>query len=273
MGASPLLPRVPHDGPAWLGLRSSAALALAWPGLAVGACVLLAAWSSAPTPWGVLSVALATIPAQVMFARWMVRPRADLEAALVAVAVQGVIAAACGLALVSTELLQVRSLFGRGPLPADVAMIKGVVYGLVVGMLVGTWQGALALFVADRRRTPSLDLRDRVVAGLGLLIALPASVVLAILLVVWRSAALIWLPFAVVAPLLVAAAARANMRARRRWVADVADGRVPGWRVVDQPGHANLRVLVRTRVALEPFRDADAMEPVAVVHESALRAR
>jgi hypothetical protein len=81
----------------------------------------------------------------------------------------------------------------------------------------------------------------------------------------------------VLAPLGVVGWALARIHLRRRWLANVATGLVPQWRIVRTRVQQRLPtlledrakipdgVLVRVQPAEMPFRDAERLEPVAVV--------
>lgn len=81
-------------------------------------------------------------------------------------------------------------------------------------------------------------------------------------------------------PLAAVLAARARIQRRRAWLADVVNGRCPGWRVIDTPtatqglprliplgpgGVTPVRLLARESPSTTPHRDLPHLEPVALV--------
>jgi hypothetical protein len=111
---------------------------------------------------------------------------------------------------------------------------------------------------------------------------------LAALTDVWRAYTLPRAVATILLPLIVAVAARVNRRARRRWIASVAGGHEPGWRLLDglpcaaedvpplprlthDPRGSDHRVLVRTKLPEVPFRESEVLEPVALVSADVLR--
>jgi hypothetical protein len=91
-------------------------------------------------------------------------------------------------------------------------------------------------------------------------------------------------PFACVAlapPVAVIVSALVRIRARRRWLAGVRAGSVPGWRVVEGArdeetlphlapiGEAGACTLVRVHDAAQPFRGSETLEPIALVRAAA----
>jgi hypothetical protein len=251
-------------GPVWLTLRRVAVLGVAWPALAVGAFVFQVARPWMHAPMGAAALGCATVVAEVTLASAIGAAATRIEAPRVAfgilsvTAIQSVIAGAWGFVLAVIR--------GYGPLPG---MAIGC-FASFAGVLLAFWQAVIAGFAGDWRLAPSHDGRDRALVSVALGIACPAGLIFAVGCLwahaSWR-AGFPWLVPTVIAPLVMAAIAHINLRTRRRWVAAVREGRIPGWRIVDHAARDNVRVLVRIHAPRAPFRDAETTEPVAIVSD------
>lgn len=258
-------------------------VAIAWPAIASGVVIIALdqPWTYAPL------TAAVVIPcglAAILAAAWLIaRAKARGEAAVLAFLTLPTVAGACTFALCFAWDLPISHDISRAWWIGTIMAVQSA----IVGAALAIWQAALGALVTGHLRTPSHDLRDRLLARPGLWIALPA---IALGLLVGRRLGLsswgilAWTLCMVVMPLALTTVGFVRMRQRRRWLAAVARGQVARWRVVDlgdrdirgmvplltpprDVGTAKLRVLVETEPAEEPFRDIEKTRALALVFD------
>jgi hypothetical protein len=181
--------------------------------------------------------------------------------------------------LVSATFVFFDVLHGKHPsTPAQAAFVYALMTSLFFRCaLFACYAGVLGLIVGRhvQEGTDEDADRARVNAAAWMLVV---TVVLALSGATARSALVVFWALKVVAPGAWGIPALVRIRSRRRWVAAVARGAFPGWRLVEpSPGAQGLpqlvrissgqtaRTLVRVRDAAQPFREAESHEAVGLV--------
>lgn len=268
-----LVAHLPGDPWPWLTPAHAATVAIALPAIALGAVML-----GSDRPWTYAPIITAVVTLGASLALFTVARRATRSLTATGALVVGTpfVAAICCGALGFAWGLH------WSPARASSIGFAMALQAFFATLPLGGWQGALAATSASRLERPSHDMRDRLLVAVGSWLAGPATALGLLGLVVgvpWPMLAG-WLLATVLAPTLIVVWALTRLRARRRWLAAVLDQRVPGWRVVEgttateglmlliaPPARLShrMRVLVKTQPQQDPFREAEQIQPFALV--------
>jgi hypothetical protein len=251
-----------------LSARGAGTLAFVWWPLSGLVADLVHRAGVAPCARDALSVLLAYAVARFAFAerfRWAITVRLALWAFVASL-------------LVSATFVFFDVLHGKRPsTPAQAAFAYALITSLFFRCaLFGCYAGVLGWIVGHHVEEETSEGAD--LAGVNAAAwMLVVTVVLALGGATAPWALVVFWALKVVAPGAWGVAALVRIRARRRWVAAVARGALPGWRLVESsPGTQGLprlarvasgqtRTLVRVHDATQPFREAESQEAVALV--------
>ncbi len=155
-------------------------------------------------------------------------------------------------------------------LPVEVLLV------LLMSVAAGLWWSLFAIVVQPPKGEASIERSDRAAVGVAIWSALPLAMSRVSLV---KGGNGVWDVSELTAWALLAVLAAGRIAHRRRWLRDVADGRIAGWRIVDSADESArdlplliggdvkpAGVLARTSEGTgEPFRHIEHAEPVALV--------
>jgi len=277
----PATPRLPFSSPAWLSPRRVVLAAVVV--FAVAAALPAVWWISEPRheighhPSARMAMAATTALLSMILVRLALRAGSFGRAAAWCLG-GGVLAGIlnAGLSLAAVTLVRTGNP-GGALIGMFLGALFGGLYGAPLGLLFGAAYLGLVRSAYSARIHPSHDGGDRVLLAAGVWLALGGAA----LLVLSPSSPAVVPPAALVALGAAAAGlAGARRRGRRRWLARVAAGVVPGWQIAARSGQAHEKkllpvtrgeevpldgVLLRVPPPGDPYRHAPADVPAALV--------